>query len=639
MEIFFERVFEEILFEFKQNELVSIVTLSTIISFILSTIQLKLGNYLLDIKQVKEKVDYEIKQKSDLDKKEKHFYTKSIYKKYGYSPIFNFIYILPLTISLLFLVPIYYLFKSINFGEYFSVNLNEPLMFNVLNMGVIFMTIISMALNFFDNSLNKDEKKFNYILSIIFLVVLYQEKLSLIIFWTFIQLISYPIKITLNKSNLKIGTLIICLMPYFVLSINTFFSFISAIAFLLGLNFLEKKLLNRNFYLKQLAYIMLVFIFYSSIFFEFLMYINQTFNFDINIPYKGAIFFLIILTFIILLFKSTLFDLRPLIIIFSIITFFGKINSLENYKFKSKEFSGVTKNEKPILLIFLDGFQSPKVIKEKFNYENYNFLTNYLRENNWQVVDEIKVNEILTWNSMVNTFNYNLTNDSVFNNIKYKSTLFKKDQNFILKKSQLFKDLKDKNLKIKSYGLTPFNYLYKSPNIEHLMGRKEVFSSLNYYNQKLSFLHDNRFIYSILSNSILNIAARLTFFLKARHDTFLYFKDEYIKGYDFVNFHFHMPHAPHYFKDEFEPENLWSFDTSDYIKFWDFSQRKMVKLLKSIDYSNYRVILASDHGDDEWGGIYTTFVSFYGFDNNDIKKVKTIHDLGILINSSYKQKL
>ena len=64
----------------------------------------------------------------------------------------------------------------------------------------------------------------------------------------------------------------------------------------------------------------------------------------------------------------------------------------------------------------------------------------------------------------------------------------------------------------------------------------------------------------------------------------------------------------------------------------------MIQLLKTIDYQKYRIILASDHGDENWGGIYTTFASFHGFNKEDIEKVNSIHDIGILINSSYNVK-
>ena len=96
-----------------------------------------------------------------------------------------------------------------------------------------------------------------------------------------------------------------------------------------------------------------------------------------------------------------------------------------------------------------------------------------------------------------------------------------------------------------------------------------------------------------------------------------------------------MPHGPYYFKNEFEPEDLWSFNEKDYLPFLDFTQKKTIELLKSIDYSNLRVILTSDHGDFHWGGIDTTFSAFFGFDEKDIKNIKTVQDIGILINSSY----
>ena len=638
MTIFFERIFEDILIELDQNQFLSILLLSLTVSSILSIIQIKLNFLFKEFTLVQIKINEELKLLKDLEKRDKHLATNKIYKKYGYTPIYNIVNIIPFGISLIFLVPVYLFFNDFVFSTYFGLNFDEPFSIGYFNIGVILMTVISIILNYIDGSLTHQEKKINYFLYLIILILLYNTKLSLIFFWIIIQIVPYFLKPILVKFKFRIGKLFICLIPYFVISINSYYSFIISIIFLSMVNLVEFKILNKNFYIKQISYLLMVFIFYSSILFEFLMYVNDMLELGINISYRTSIAIILLFTTIYLLIKTKFFDIRPIILIFSIITLIGRINSLENYNFNSKEFYGVNKNAKPILLIFLDGFQSPEVLKKKYNYEGHNLLTEYLNSNGWISENKMSVNEILTWNSMVSTFNYNLSNDSTFNKIKYKSTLFKKDKNFILRNNQLIKDLKRKKLKLKSFGLTPFNYKFKSKDIEHLLGRKETFTSLDYYNPALAIFHNNRFIYSILSNSILNIVARLTFFLKARQETFEYFSDKYMNGYDFIYYHFHMPHAPYYFKGEFEPENLWSFETNDYLKFWDFTQKKMIQLLKTIDYQKYRIILASDHGDENWGGIYTTFASFHGFNKEDIEKVNSIHDLGILINSSYNVK-
>lgn len=634
--IFFKRIFEDILIELSQNEFLSIVILSITISSVLSIIQLKLKSLFQGFNLVQERITKELEPSKNLEKREKHLFVKKVFKKYGYSPLYNILNILPLGISLIFLIPIYFLFNDFTFSRYYGLNLDEPLTFGYFNLGVVIMTFMSMALNYYDKSINNQEKRINYFLYLILLIFLYYEKFSLILFWIIIQITPYFLKPLFLKFKFRVGKFFICLIPYFVITLSSFYSFLISTAFLIVLNIIELKILNKYFYLKQISYLLLALVFYSSILFEFLLYLNNSFQLGVNFSYRTSLILILILVSIFLLIKSKIFDLTPIILFFSIITFLGRVNSLKNYEFDSKEFYGVEKSNKPILLIYLDGFQSPKVLREKYNYENYDSLLNYLSLNNWHIRDKIDSNEIMTWNSMVSTFNYNLTNDSIFiNEVKYNSTLFKKDKNFVLTKNALIRDLKEKNLKIKSFGLTPFNYLYKSEDIEHLMGRKEVFSSLDYYIPDLKILHNNRIIYSIFSNSILNIIGRLTFFLKARHETFLYFNDQNIRGYDFIYYHFHLPHGPYYLKGEFEPEDLWSFNKNDYLPFWDFTQKKTIELLKSIDYSNLRVILTSDHGDPHWGGMNSTFSAFYGFNEKDLKNIKTIQDTGILINSSF----
>ena len=52
----------------------------------------------------------------------------------------------------------------------------------------------------------------------------------------------------------------------------------------------------------------------------------------------------------------------------------------------------------------------------------------------------------------------------------------------------------------------------------------------------------------------------------------------------------------------------------------------------------YRIIISTDHGFRHSSQIdrFNTFAAFYGFEKNDIERVKYVQDIGSLINHSFK---
>ena len=98
-----------------------------------------------------------------------------------------------------------------------------------------------------------------------------------------------------------------------------------------------------------------------------------------------------------------------------------------------------------------------------------------------------------------------------------------------------------------------------------------------------------------------------------------------------------MPHAPFSYFDEFTVD-VAEKPTLQYAKFWDFTNDKIINFLKSIDYSEYRVIISTDHGYRHSSKLnrLNTFGAFYGFDESDVKKVEYVQDIGSLIKHSFK---
>jgi hypothetical protein len=97
-----------------------------------------------------------------------------------------------------------------------------------------------------------------------------------------------------------------------------------------------------------------------------------------------------------------------------------------------------------------------------------------------------------------------------------------------------------------------------------------------------------------------------------------------------------MPHAPFVYSQEFINCNT---TTSNYIKYWRFTNQKVLKILKKLMISNkYRIIITGDHGYRSESKISgnNTFAAFYGFNKIDIDKIKSVQDLGSIINGYFK---
>ena len=103
----------------------------------------------------------------------------------------------------------------------------------------------------------------------------------------------------------------------------------------------------------------------------------------------------------------------------------------------------------------------------------------------------------------------------------------------------------------------------------------------------------------------------------------------------FIYAHLLMPHSPYMYFDEFSQPR----GTAGYLAYWKFTNKKVQQFLNQLLQSNkYRIILTGDHGDREDPRISPkyTATAFYGFEQKDVDKIKSVQDLGVLINGYYK---
>ena len=79
-------------------------------------------------------------------------------------------------------------------------------------------------------------------------------------------------------------------------------------------------------------------------------------------------------------------------------------------------------------------------------------------------------------------------------------------------------------------------------------------------------------------------------------------------------------------------------ELTKYYNYWNFSNQLLEPLLNSLTKENkYKIILTGDHGfrGDKRINPHYTFTAFYGFDESSIDSIKSVQDLGSLINSGF----
>lgn len=103
-----------------------------------------------------------------------------------------------------------------------------------------------------------------------------------------------------------------------------------------------------------------------------------------------------------------------------------------------------------------------------------------------------------------------------------------------------------------------------------------------------------------------------------------------------------MPHPPFY--HESPNISLTKINLTNYIKYWKFTNSLINSILNNQSHiQNLKIIITGDHGfrnpilnkNDPRLNKNKTFLALYGFDNVNISEIKSVQDLGSLINSNF----
>lgn len=416
--------------------------------------------------------------------------------------------------------------------------------------------------------------------------------------------------------------------------INLFFLFFS----LVFIDLLSKIILEnlKTYFLVPIFFLSTVFLFFYG--FYLTTFFQEFFFNNLGVLPRGRL----ILPIILLILIYCLFTFRRMkyikyvnvfLIIFSIVNFSSRLEEFSNSKLELSPFDNnfhqihlADKSKKPVILIITDEYSSPNELFKLYNDSSIFNFSNYLLRNNWHVRDSSISYEKSTIHSISSLFNFNLSRDSIYTGMDIHELGSEK-----LLKSSLYDSLDSKGIKFINFGIfrvgnsNPINNLYKYPEnflevflfntvINHVIYNTGGFKMDGFDSDFFPMESHNKFIFNLAFDSLRNISNTNYF--------------SYV--------HLYMPHSPFFFEEEFDQSLI--NDNNGYFEYWKFTNKKLEILVSELVKSDkYKIILSGDHGfrGDSRINPQNSFTAFYGFSEEDLKSIKSVQDLGILIYACY----
>lgn len=358
-----------------------------------------------------------------------------------------------------------------------------------------------------------------------------------------------------------------------------------------------------------------------------------------NILIRGRViieFTTFVIILIILLAKNKKINFQYFNIFLIIFFTSSVISSLVSYKpnvilvYKSNNIPLPLKNKsnKPVILIISDEYTSPDDLYKVYKDSSVYKFSNDLKNNGWIIKNRFYSYETSTIHSLSSMFNFNLSKNSKYSNEKIENVASRK-----LIGAKLADSLSSKNVNIINFGIFHFGkipylnrlYIYPTSFLD------QVFLNTIYYQIRTNTgnLHIRG-----LTNSYHPIEQHNKFLIKHLADSLHSLNQSIFFSY----VHLYMPHAPFQNEPEFSSRSKNSL--ASYKAYWDFTNNKLEELLSQLKIEDkYKIILTGDHGlrsEDKRINSNYTFTAFYGFEKGEVNKIKSIQDLGSLINWSFE---
>jgi len=358
-----------------------------------------------------------------------------------------------------------------------------------------------------------------------------------------------------------------------------------------------------------------------------------------KLPIRMRTLFVILFLFLVIL-QALFFNrkwfyklLNIYLVLFSVLVFLtpsrqrGRtLHDVQSFKMHPVDLPYTTNSQKPVVLLVTDEYQSPAEMATALHDSSLTSFSDSLSANNWIVRNNFLSNETSTLHSISSLLNFNLSADT---NYRKQSVIDIGAQK--LSHPALIDSLRSKQVKFINFGIFNFGYspaltaLYFYPTnfLQHFLTYTSYFIlkyntggfDINGFQEKYSpFEAHNKKILRSLSDTLASV-----------------------KGPTFLYAHLMMPHQPFQYSPEF-PLRL-TTSLPDYKDYWKFTNTKLQSLLQRLASGNkYRIIVTGDHGFriNDSLNVQNTFSAYYGFDSSSVNTIKSVQDLGSLINHSFK---
>lgn len=276
---------------------------------------------------------------------------------------------------------------------------------------------------------------------------------------------------------------------------------------------------------------------------------------------------------------------------------------------------------KPVILLITDEYSSPDELYSLFKDSSLYDFSRQLTGTGWIVRNRSFSYEPSTIHSISSLLNFNLSEGPIYKRV----SIFTASLNLL--HSRLGDSLEKKNIGIVNFGILDIN---RSQPMSRLYPYPKNYLEGLTYNSALTLIYQNTESMKPAGfgedfNAIANHNKKV---LETLPDSL----GRLPTGNYFVYAHLLMPHSPYVYFNEFSQPR----GTAGYLAYWKFCNRKVLQLLDKLSRSNrYRIIVTGDHGDRGEPNINPqyTATAFYGFAEKDVEKIRSVQDLGVLINA------
>jgi uncharacterized protein (DUF486 family) len=325
--------------------------------------------------------------------------------------------------------------------------------------------------------------------------------------------------------------------------------------------------------------------------------------------------------------------LNIFLVILSVVAFGSSISKepnnavpLESIQSNYQAISRSVQEARPVILIIVDEYNSPDNLFELTKDSSIYSFNNWLKEKGWQTKTTNYSYELSTIHSMSSLFNFNLSKEKTYSAQSEEKIVVSK-----LYHAALADSLAKKEVAVYNYGIFDLGntkpksrlYLYPRNFIEAFLLHSTYLAEktktgsfqTKYLKNPPSYISDHNLkILDHLPNKL---------------------EEEKLTNKAFIYVHLYMPHNPFSLAPEFSNPETDNFKR--YVAYWKFTNQKLQSLLSELNKENkYRIILTGDHGlRESITNPHHSFSAYYGFEGYDLNKIRSVQDIGSLINSVY----